>query len=584
MSSDAALQRALKDAQEGRLAGALAAVRVMVRARPRDAAATHVLGMLLEQSGEMAQALHHLARSVEMQPDAPSYRNNYANALLGGGRAAEAVLQWNKALELDPSYINAYLGLSLAHAAAGDTAAAIDAGRKGLAIKGDWPRLAHNLANALEDSGRMDEAYQLLQQVVQQHPGDPVIRSRALQAMNYMDIPPAQVAAAHREYAQCLPRDAAEHRARTDPDPERKLRVGIISGDLRTHSVAYFIEPIISRAPADVSLRVISTGAAREGDPMRARLKDASPEWVDASGVNDATLDRIIRESAIDVLVECGGHTSGGRLTALDRAPAPVIVTAIGYPNTTGHPAVGWRIVDSVTDPQGSEALCTEKLLRLDPCFLCYTPPSHGPAPSMPGSDCGICFGSFNLASKVSARTVGLWRDVLAMVPGSRLILKSKSIADAGMRKALTDRLVAGGIPAGRVECIDYAKDLGDHLACYSRVHIALDTTPYGGTTTTCEALWMGVPVVSLQGDCHASRVGASLLHASGHGEWVARDAREYAAIAAKLAADHGKLGELRSGLRGQLEASALCDGDAYARRFYGALRSAWRTWCAQAV
>lgn len=579
MSSDAALQRAMKDAQEGKLASALATLRVMVRARPKDFAAVHVLGMLLEQSGDIAQGLHHLARSVDGEPGAPSYRNNFANALLAAGHPQEAVAQWRKALELDPAYIAAYLGLTLAHAAAGEGAKAIEAGRKGLAIKPDWPRLAHNLANALEDSGRMQEAYELLRDTQAKHPTDAVISSRLLQASNYLDLPCETIAKIHRDYARCVaPRNPS---ARTDPNPDRSLRVGILSGDLRTHSVAYFIEPIIRHAPADTRLTVISTGTAKTSDAMRATLKSISPEWVDGNGVSDATLDQLIREREIDVLVECGGHTSGGRLGALDNSPAPVIVTAIGYPNTTGHPMVGWRIVDSITDPPENDALCTEKLLRIDPCFLCYTPPAQAPSGLMPGDAHAICFGSFNLASKISPRTITMWAAAMAAVPRSRLLLKSKSISDPDLRASLMKRFNAAGIASERIECIDYTQDLRDHLACYSRVHIALDTAPYNGTTTTCEALWMGVPVITLEGDHHAARVGASLLSSCGRREWVASSSDEFVGIARKLASDIDSLARMRTTLREELSRSPLCDAPAYARRFHGALRDAWRAWCA---
>jgi predicted O-linked N-acetylglucosamine transferase (SPINDLY family) len=261
-----------------------------------------------------------------------------------------------------------------------------------------------------------------------------------------------------------------------------------------------------------------------------------------------------------------------------------VIVSAIGYPNTTGHPCVDWRIVDSITDPAGDDAYCTERLARIDPCFLCYSPFADAPPPAMPAQGTPFTFGSFNLAAKVREQTVELWSAALARVPGSRLLLKSKSISDPALLGRLMARLQAGGIDASRVDVAPYTKTNAEHLALYSRVHVALDCTPYNGTTTTCEALWMGVPVVCIAGDRHAARVGASLLHAAGCGEFLARTPAEFAQIAAGLAQDQGRLAALRSSLRARLAASPLMDQPAYAARFHAALRECWREHCRTAA
>ena len=300
--------------------------------------------------------------------------------------------------------------------------------------------------------------------------------------------------------------------------------------------------------------------------------------------MDDATLDAAIRMRRIDVLLELSGHTNGGRLRALDRKPAPVIVTAIGYPNTTGHPAVDVRIVDSITDPPGSEACATERLVRIDPCFLCFTPPEDAGTPTLPPVDAPITFGSFNLAAKIAPEAIAMWSAAMAAVPGSRLLLKSRTLVDPGTRQRLVDRLVAGGIAADRVETLAYSPSVADHLALYSRMHVALDTFPYHGATTTCEALWMGVPVVSLAGDRHAARVGASLLAAAGWPELVASTPEEFARLAARLATDRSRLAEFRATARDRLRTSPLLDSAAYAARFHAALRDCWRRHCGAAA
>jgi predicted O-linked N-acetylglucosamine transferase (SPINDLY family) len=264
-------------------------------------------------------------------------------------------------------------------------------------------------------------------------------------------------------------------------------------------------------------------------------------------------IDAFIRSRNIDVLLELGGHSGEPRLLALIEKPAPVVISAIGYPNTTGVPAIEWRLVDAITDPVGSERFCTEQLLRIDPCFLCYTAPTSAPEPAMPDASQPITFGSFNNATKIGARSVELWARVLQAVPGSRLLMKAQSLTDSTGRKVILERFAAAGIAPDRLELVAYTKTRDEHLRLYNRVHVALDTVPYNGTTTTCEALWMGVPVVTTLGDRHAARVSASLLHAAGHPELVASDADAFVRIAASLAQDRPRLDALRTSLRTSL-------------------------------
>jgi predicted O-linked N-acetylglucosamine transferase (SPINDLY family) len=229
-----------------------------------------------------------------------------------------------------------------------------------------------------------------------------------------------------------------------------------------------------------------------------------------------------------------------------------VQVSYLGYPNTTGLRAIDFRVVDSETDPAGAEALATERLVRLDPCFLCYRPPGDAPAPvrDRAADRWPVTFGSFNSIKKLTPTTAGLWASVLKATPGSGLLIKSPGLSSVRAKKHVEGLLAAAGIEAGRVEMLDRVESRVGHLALYGRVDVALDTYPYHGTTTTCEALWMGVPVVTLAGKEHRSRVGASLLGAIGRAEWVARSADEFAAIAARLAGDAARLSEERPALR----------------------------------
>ena len=579
MSSETTLERAIKDANDGKLNAALASVRFLIKRKPQDLDAVQIFGMLLVRAGEMQQAIYHLGKAVATAPNVTAYRNNYANALMQSGRAAEAVDQLRKVIDIDPNYLLGYLNMILACAAVGDSLGGIEAGRRGLELRPDWPELSRNLASVLKDAGRVEEAIAEYQRAVAKAPKDAGLRSSSLLSLNYPDFPVEFVSQAHRDYAQCV--RTCYSPARTDPSPDRPLRIGVLSGDMRTHSVAYFAESFMRNRPQGCTLTIFATDVARVGDEMREHIRSMSDQWVDAIGMGDEALDQAIRSRNIDVLVELGGHTSGGQLPALDFSPAPVIVSAIGYPNTTGHPAVGWRVVDSITDGSESDALCTERLLRIDPCFLCYSPPKNAPEPAMPAADGPIIFGSFNLAAKITPRSVALWAGALNSVLNSRLLLKSKAIADPGSREFFLERLASNGIASDRVDIVAYTNGLQNHWNLYSRVHVALDTTPYNGTTTTCEALWMGVPLVAIEGDRHSARVSTSILHAAGHKEWVAKSPEDFAAIASGLATDRDCLQTLRFGLRSALKASVLCDQVAYADRFHAALRNAWRSWCA---
>ena len=434
-------------------------------------------------------------------------------------------------------------------------------------------------ATAFEAADQIDEAIRVVREGVRQIPASESLRSKLAFLLNYSAIPRDELFRTHTDYRDHVVRANASA-PKPESDPDRQLRIGLLSGDLRTHSVAFFADAIVHTKPARDTFTIFATLPTSAADPLTQRFRARADAWIESSILDDDGLDRAIRDARIDVLIDLSGHTHGGRLSALDRKPAPVIVSAIGYPNTTGHPAVDWRLVDSTTDPEGSERYATERLLRIDPCFLCYTPPEIAPEPTRADDGAPITFGSFNLTSKVTPTTIALWKSVLDAVPQSRLLVKSKSIADESTKRSVLARLASGGIDPARVETLAYTKSQAEHFALYSRVHVALDTTPYNGTTTTCEALWMGVPVVTLEGDRHAARVGASLLRAADCAEWVAPTPDAFVSIASSLARDRARLAQFRQSARTYLRRSALLNVDAYGARLHSALRTAWREWC----
>lgn len=539
--------------------------------------AVSIMGVLLRGIGALDDSEQWLRRAIALDPANAAAYHNLGLTLSQARREREAIVQWERAATLQPMFPLPWIALAAAYAEINEAVRGIEAGRTGVRLAPQEPGAYANLALALCRAGRIEEACEAYRDVVRRTPTDPRFRSGHLLTMNYRVRPPDEVLEAHRDFGRaCQPRRRA---ASTDPDPDRTIRIGIMSGDLHDHSVAFFAESLVAECPPDVETIVFPTTVCPSDDAAGSRIRQRFNRIVDLSVLDDDAVDAAIRAERIDVLVELSGHTGGNRLTALASKPAPVMVTAIGYPNTTGLPAIDWRIVDSITDPPGAEACCTERLLRLDPCFLCYRPPELDASPTMP-ADGPLTFGSFNNGAKISPACAALWARVLHAVPGSRLLMKTQTLADPSTQRELSRRLSAEGITEDRVEMIAWSPTRAEHLGLYGRVHVALDTIPYNGTTTTCEALWMGVPVVTVRGDRHASRVSASLLTAAGHPEWIAQDADGFVRIATGLLGDMDRLASLRSSLRDELRASPLLDAKAYSGRFHAALRGCWRSWC----
>ncbi len=578
--ADSIHDRAQREVAAGRVDAALAAVRLHLKIRPKDIEAMVLLGELLSTAGQFDLAVQQFSRLLAMQPASGLHRYNLANALIDARRVKEGIVELERLRASEPDNIGPHLALAVAYVEVDATDKAIEAGRRAMQLDPTLAASAGNLSYAYTRAGMTEEAYQAAKVGVDANPNEPKLRSMMLLAMNYTDATPEAIAQAHREYARVV--GPPVRPAKTDPDPERPIRVGLLSGDMRDHSVSFFVEPFLRHADPRVSFEIFSNSAPQSFDATSKRIRGHAAAWHDCGHMPHPAIDALIRSRNIDVLLELGGHSGEPRLLALIERPAPVIISAIGYPNTTGVPAIEWRLVDAITDPPGSERFCTEQLLRIDPCFLCYTAPTDAPEPAMPDASQPITFGSFNNATKIGARSVELWARVLQAVPGSRLLMKAQSLTDSTGRKVILERFAAAGIAPDRLELVAYTKTRDEHLRLYNRVHVALDTVPYNGTTTTCEALWMGVPVITTLGDRHAARVSASLLHAAGHPELVASDADAFVRIAASLAQDRERLATLRTSLRAEMAASPLMDAPGYAARFHAAVRACWRAWCSQ--
>lgn len=366
-------------------------------------------------------------------------------------------------------------------------------------------------------------------------------------------------------------------------DPEKRLRIGFVSPDFRAHSVAYFARPFFDAFDRD-RFDVVGYAHVPNEDAITADLRNAVTDWRNIVGLDSQQTADQIRKDRIDILVDLAGLTKDTKLLAFTARPAPVQMTYIGYPNTTGIPQIDYRITDSITDPDGVDDDYTETLIRLPGCFLCYAIPNHAPAvePSPVEHRDYITFGSFNNLAKINPEVIKLWADVLSAVPQSKLLLKGTSSNDPVAQNEIRSQLANHGASPNRVAFAEFRATPASHLALYNDVDIALDTFPYNGTTTTCEALWMGVPVVTLKGDRHSSRVGASLLTAIGFEAGIAESHDEYVTTARLMAENRSILKTARRTLRDTVYASPLCDNQSHARTLEEAFRATWQIWCEQ--
>ncbi|MDX2116913.1 MAG: glycosyltransferase [Planctomycetota bacterium] len=445
------------------------------------------------------------------------------------------------------------------------------------------PEMGVHRASMLQSMMRYDEAAAALDELSRRFPNHRGIATTRCMLSNYTpDLTREDHAMIHRRFGEILKRlsplragSGAKLRTGAGLHGDR-IRVGFVSGDFKRHSVAYFALPLLERLDKTI-FDVTCFSVMTIDDPFSARFKAAADAFVDVTPLDAPALAGEIRKRGIDVLVDLSGHTTNTRLAAFHLRPAPVQVTWLGYPATTGLDAFNARFVDSITDPTGAESFATEPLVRLDPCFLCYEPAADAPVPTRHAdAGAGVVFGSFNNTRKINARCIAFWGEVLAANPGSRLVLKSEGFSEESLRTKVIGDLVARfgsqGVDESRVSVLGRAWNTESHLATYARIDVALDSLPYNGTTTTCEALWMGVPTVTIAGDRHMARVGASVLSAAGCGTWVGTDQADAVRIATSLANRGPRDAATRLALREQVRASTLCDADAYASRWTSAV------------
>jgi predicted O-linked N-acetylglucosamine transferase (SPINDLY family) len=573
-------------------AGAIdAAITALKRAVALDRNFTEAyynLGIAYDRRGEVKAAEAAWRRSIEANPFYLKPWNNLGVLLHKQGRAAEARACFERALsQAGPDAKDtAELWNNLANVLdeQGLVDAALQAYQRAVTLRPDDARFHLGFGGALLTVGKLDEAFVHITRARELDPALALAAECGLMGLLYVSEDAKAPLAAATAWANSLVLPPAVGHANSR-DPDRRLRVGYVSPDFFHHPVANFIAPVLA-AHDRSTVEVFCYAEVKAPDAVTERLRrlvESADHWRDTTGMSDESLASAIRADGIDILIDLAGHTVGGRLLTFARKPAPVQATWLGYPATTGLTQIDWRITDPLADPPGlTEDQYSEKLLRLPTGFNCYQPIDDMPAVAPLPSDANgyVTFGCFNHAAKIRDKTLDVWAELLKSVPDARLCLKHRGFSLPSTVAEYRYGFERRGVAATRVDLISFIDDPRRHLAAYDRVDIALDPFPYNGTTTTCEALWMGVPVVALAGDTHMSRVGVSLLTRGGLPELVADRPAQYVEIAARLAADRERLRGLRRDLRDRIAGSPVCDAALVTRELETALRQVWREWC----
>ncbi|HEX8521268.1 MAG TPA: tetratricopeptide repeat protein [Tepidisphaeraceae bacterium] len=612
-----ALRMGLEQHQAGHFAAAEAVYRKVLVHDPNNADAMHLLGFLLRQTGRVRTGIDLLQRAVHARPHIAQFHNHLGQALRDLGRGEEAVEAFRTAIQLDPNYAEAHNNLGSALHDQRHFPQAIVAFKKAIALAPQLPDAHSNLGNALLDLGRVDEAAGACRQAIRLNPNfveahvnfgnilceqglveegieqywqatklSPQYQIAWDNLLFTMHMSPRYDAAAlleeHRNWFQTCAQGLAQNVAAHGNDrcPDRRLRVGYVSTDFRDHPVGRFLLPLLANHDRE-KFEVVCFADGEMVDDYTHRLRQHASAWHVTSQKTDGELYDLVRSERIDVLVDLRVHSSPNRLMVFARKPAPVQVSYLAYPGTTGLPTVDYRLTDAFLDPEGSEAFYTEQSLRLGGTYWCYEAhpqtPEVGALPAMRRGM--ITFGCLNSFAKVSGPALELWSEVLKAVPRSALLL----YAPAGAHRERVKNLFSQrGVDGNRIDFMA-RQPLADYLRAYERVDIALDPLPFNGGTTTCDALWMGVPVVTLVGQTAVGREGASILNHAGLAEFVAATPEQYVGIAKRWAEDVEGLAGLRALMRERLRKSALLDQKSYAREIEGAYRTAWRRWCAKA-
>lgn len=611
----AQFSRAAQALQRGAFAEALAVGQRLLAGSPRNPDALCLCGMALRSLGQLDQAREHVEKATVLVPARAEYRAALAEVLIALKDYAQAAEQGRKAVALNPGLAEAHSQLAMALQGLDQPENCLVHFRKANELEPRNPVHSVNLGTALQQAGNVAAAEQCYLQVLHQLPAFapahanlgalyvlqekyaeacvPLLRAlelnpadgcalqnldHLLYAANYApDISREEIAVLHRRWGELV-----QAQTKVFPPVEvvtgRRIRLGYVSPDFCSHAAAYFIEPFIAHHdPEKFELTCYADVASP--DAFTERFRRYPHHWKDIAGKSHDEVAALIRADGIDILVDLAGHTKNNRLPVFARRPAPLQISYLGYPNTTGLSTVDYYITDAWADPPGtSEHLYTEKLVRLPGGFSCFRPedlaPAVGPLPALSAGH--VTFASLNILKKFNDDVAALWAKVLAQVPDSRLIIQCRSLADPTAQQAVLTRFARFNVDPARLELLA-GMSLAEHLALYNRIDIALDPFPWNGHTTTSHALWMGVPVITLAGNSHSGRLATSVLCQAGLEELVAQTHENYVARAASLAKDTGRLAGIRATLRQRMRQSLTTNGASFTRHLEMAYHDLWR-------
>jgi predicted O-linked N-acetylglucosamine transferase (SPINDLY family) len=601
----------------GRFDEAVASYRRALQLDPNCAEAHSNIGVALQNLRKPEEAESHCRKAVRLKPNYPEARNNLGNSQGALGKLDEAILNYREALRLNPNFALAHNNLGGTLHMKGKLDEAVACYREALRCLPNYPEAHSNLATALQAQGKLDEAEDHLREslrlrptsteamnnlggvlqlegklteaaacfrdVLRLAPDDSSAHSNLLLCWNYdPHISPATLLAEHQEWGKRFGQVAdAGPAPGHDRNPSRRLRVGYVSPDLSWHPIAHFLTPILTNHDPH-QVEAICYADVTALDTMTTRLRSLARGWRSIHGQTDSQVASLIRNDRIDILIDLAGHTSKSRLHVFAFKPAPVQVTYLGYPNTTGLPAIDYCLTDDVADPPGEPSYFTEELIRLPRGFSCYTAPASPEIGPLPALQKGyVTFASLHNLPKLNAGVFDLWSAILRQVPTAHLLVFRHTL-QGKVSDTILRQFLERGIEPARIELRNSLETGSSYLDVYRLVDISLDTFPWSGHTTTCESLWMGVPMVTMRASCHAGRMVASVLTEAGLTPWIADNPQQYVEIASRLAQDINGLAAIRSQLREQVKNSALCDGKGFTQSLEAAYRAMWQRWCTQ--
>ena len=548
--------------------------------KPAYAEALNNRGIALHGLGRFAEAITSFDRALEARANFAKALNNRGSALLALGDAARALESFDRALAFNPRYAEALFNRGNALVELKRYDAAIDGYDRALAVRPNYAKALNNRGNALKDQGRLEEAVVSYRRALAVKPDYSDAHSNLLFAQHYMHrISNAELLAEARRFGETLLGNEIRKPHLNDRSQTRRLRIGYVSGNFRSHPVGFFLAAVLESHNRDV-VEVFCYTNGQKIDRMTNRLRGSADAWRNIVGMSDDAAAAMIFEDRIDILVDLAAHTSYNRLPMFALRPAPIQVSWLGSPGPTGVSAIDYKLMDKFAVRPGEDHWYTEKVVRLPHARFCYSPPDYAPSLVDPPSlrRGFVTFGSFNNIAKVGPEVVKLWAAVLLAVPKSRLLVKWRSLDDEATRRRFSDAFASAGVDESRLVLQGHSPH-AELMTQYEDIDIALDTFPYSGGLTTCEAFWMGVPVVTFTGDAAASRHVLGAFYDLGLSDCVANSGDQYLERASALARDPARLSALRRSLRTNMTVSPLGDGKRFTAALERAYEVMWGRW-----